>query len=160
MNLKQVIKQSENHFLKSLFNDVVANDLSKRTQVTLSSQFRVSLDILMKALGACQPFFIRCIKPNENKQPNVGYSMPASWIVILLQCVKGEVILRIFDCSRKSGNRPGKKICNVKDNLKLTIFKPTYLAARRLSGLKFHIKVSLNEFSFNMFQGFWNRRVT
>lgn len=38
---------------------------------TLSGQFRHSLDSLMKALSACHPFFIRCFKPNGNKQPKV-----------------------------------------------------------------------------------------
>ncbi|XP_061696486.1 unconventional myosin-VIIa-like isoform X2 [Syngnathoides biaculeatus] len=35
---------------------------------TLSGQFRQSLDSLMKALSVCQPYFIRCFKPNSSKQ--------------------------------------------------------------------------------------------
>uniref|UniRef100_A0A3Q3XBS1 Uncharacterized protein n=1 Tax=Mola mola TaxID=94237 RepID=A0A3Q3XBS1_MOLML len=38
---------------------------------TLSGQFRQSLDCLMKALSSCHPFFIRCFKPNNTKQPHV-----------------------------------------------------------------------------------------
>jgi hypothetical protein len=39
--------------------------------VTLASQFKKSLDLLMKTLGECNPFFIRCVKPNELKAPLV-----------------------------------------------------------------------------------------
>ncbi|KAM6963110.1 unconventional myosin-VIIb [Aplochiton taeniatus] len=45
-----------------------AADAKKRV-LTLSGQFRQSLDALMKTLTACQPYFIRCIKPNDFKKP-------------------------------------------------------------------------------------------
>lgn len=38
--------------------------------MTLSLQFKTSLDELMKTLLTCNPFFVRCVKPNDFKKPN------------------------------------------------------------------------------------------
>ncbi|XP_027444506.1 unconventional myosin-VIIb isoform X3 [Zalophus californianus] len=42
---------------------------SSKQPSTLAGQFKKSLDQLMKILTSCQPYFIRCIKPNEYKKP-------------------------------------------------------------------------------------------
>lgn len=69
-DLLQLIHISSNRFLQLLFSDDIGmgSETRKRTP-TLSTQFKKSLDLLMKTLSSCQPFFIRCIKPNEYKKP-------------------------------------------------------------------------------------------
>lgn len=69
-DLKELIATSSNEFLLSLYANENTIDTSKKS-VTLSAQFRSSLDLLIKTLSACHPFFIRCIKPNEFKKSNV-----------------------------------------------------------------------------------------
>uniref|UniRef100_A0A4W3IWG1 Myosin VIIBb n=1 Tax=Callorhinchus milii TaxID=7868 RepID=A0A4W3IWG1_CALMI len=84
----QLMHASRNKFLKTIFqvstrsthgktgnhiqintsNSMKGTDNHKHL-TTLGKQFKQSLDDLMKTLGACQPFFIRCIKPNEFKKP-------------------------------------------------------------------------------------------
>ncbi|XP_046806985.1 myosin-VIIa isoform X1 [Lucilia cuprina] len=69
MDLGDMIQKSKNKFLKDIFPQTPKHDTMKK-QLTLSVKFRNSLDLLMKTLAAAHPFFIRCIKPNENKQAN------------------------------------------------------------------------------------------
>ncbi|PSN40501.1 Myosin-VIIa [Blattella germanica] len=69
-DLLQLIHISSNTFLKLLFaEDIGMGSETRKRAPTLSTQFKKSLDSLMKTLSSCQPFFIRCIKPNEFKKP-------------------------------------------------------------------------------------------
>uniref|UniRef100_A0A672NJ94 Myosin X n=1 Tax=Sinocyclocheilus grahami TaxID=75366 RepID=A0A672NJ94_SINGR len=43
---------------------------SKYRRPTVSSQFKNSLHSLMSTLSASNPFFVRCVKPNNSKMPN------------------------------------------------------------------------------------------
>uniref|UniRef100_H0XC39 Unconventional myosin-VIIb n=1 Tax=Otolemur garnettii TaxID=30611 RepID=H0XC39_OTOGA len=84
-----LVHSSKNKFLREIFNLELAEtklgrgtirqakagsqlfkstDSAKRPS-TLAGQFKQSLDKLIKILTNCQPYFIRCIKPNEYKKP-------------------------------------------------------------------------------------------
>ncbi|KAG7157734.1 Myosin-VIIa-like 1, partial [Homarus americanus] len=69
-DLLQLIHNTSNKFLQHLFiEDIGMGSETRKRAPTLSAQFKKSLDMLMKTLLSCQPFFIRCIKPNEFKKP-------------------------------------------------------------------------------------------
>lgn len=62
-DLVQIISCSKNKFLNKLFvNDINMGQETRKRALTLSAQFKKSLESLMKQLECCQPFFIRCIK--------------------------------------------------------------------------------------------------
>lgn len=71
MDIKDVVMKSKNKLLLEIFPRENINDTMKK-QPTLSMKFRTSLELLMKTLSSAHPFFIRCIKPNELKKPNVS----------------------------------------------------------------------------------------
>ncbi|XP_045766562.1 myosin-VIIa-like [Maniola jurtina] len=71
-DVKEMIWDSSNSFLKKLFPiDTVTPQSGSRKVVSLSHQFKTSLEALMKTLYGCHPFFVRCIKPNELKKPRI-----------------------------------------------------------------------------------------
>ncbi|XP_077578551.1 unconventional myosin-VIIa-like isoform X1 [Stigmatopora nigra] len=66
----QLVHSSKNKFVKQIFQaDVAMGAETRKRSPTLSSQFKKSLELLMRTLSVCQPFFVRCIKPNEYKKP-------------------------------------------------------------------------------------------
>ncbi|CAJ1064844.1 unconventional myosin-VIIa [Xyrichtys novacula] len=66
----QLVHSSKNKFIKQIFHaDVAMGAETRKRSPTLSSQFKRSLELLMRTLSVCQPFFVRCIKPNEYKKP-------------------------------------------------------------------------------------------
>lgn len=70
LDLRVLAANSSNIFLRKLFEGDEGWDNGKKS-VTLLAQFRNSLDSLIKTLSLCEPFFIRCIKPNEVKKSRV-----------------------------------------------------------------------------------------
>ncbi|XP_053315052.1 unconventional myosin-VIIb [Spea bombifrons] len=76
--LKEVF-QVEKHAASSNRGTIRHAGLNQHKQITdtskslptLGGQFKQSLEQLMKILGGCQPFFVRCIKPNEFKKPKM-----------------------------------------------------------------------------------------
>ncbi len=52
--------------------------VSKRKTPTVAAKFHASLTNLMSVISHCNPFFVRCIKPNNTKVPKLNYFKPAS----------------------------------------------------------------------------------
>ena len=69
-DLLQLVHVSKNKFLQTIFTgDLSMGSETRKRAPTLSSQFKKSLELLMTTLGQCNPFFVRCVKPNEYKRP-------------------------------------------------------------------------------------------
>lgn len=82
VDLKEMMLDSNNDFLKKLFStNQIPTQSGSRKAVSLSYQFKTSLDSLMKTLYACHPFFVRCIKPNELKKPKVSIIILLHWVL-------------------------------------------------------------------------------
>jgi myosin heavy subunit len=42
---------------------------ANKRPITIGAQFRISLELLYKAMSECTPHFVRCLKPNEDCEP-------------------------------------------------------------------------------------------
>uniref|UniRef100_A0A8C0NMP7 Myosin IH n=1 Tax=Canis lupus familiaris TaxID=9615 RepID=A0A8C0NMP7_CANLF len=67
-HLKEVLCRSKNRILKECF--LVAELENRRRPPTVGTQFKNSLSSLLEILISKEPSYIRCIKPNERKEPN------------------------------------------------------------------------------------------
>ncbi|CAM4628890.1 unnamed protein product [Caretta caretta] len=77
-DILNMLKDSRLDFIYDLFERVSSRSSeetlkmgTQRRRPTVSSQFRDSLHSLMATLSTSNPFFIRCIKPNTEKAPNL-----------------------------------------------------------------------------------------
>lgn len=65
--LKQMIQSSSNPVIRDFFPVTSAEEARKRPP-TIGTQFRTNLQVLVATLSKCQPHYIRCIKPNDEKK--------------------------------------------------------------------------------------------
>lgn len=91
-NVTKLLACSTDQFIAELFSDYSTDDSRltgftspvKRGQFrTVSQKYRESLTLLMQQLYSTQPHFVRCIIPNEEKQPGV---LNAKLILDQLRC--------------------------------------------------------------------------
>lgn len=69
-DLVRLVGASGCRFLHQLFSsDLQMGSETRKRALTLGAQFKRSLEALMRQLERCHPFFVRCIKPNEQKRP-------------------------------------------------------------------------------------------
>ncbi|GLE01125.1 hypothetical protein PINS_up009955 [Pythium insidiosum] len=56
-------------FVRDVFLDTRTDEEKKKRPPSTSQQFRAQVQSMLKKLEGCNPHYIRCIKPNEHKQP-------------------------------------------------------------------------------------------
>lgn len=68
-DLKKAMCSSKNVILTQLFNVEELTNLKR--PITTATQFRISLNNLMNILSQKEPWYIRCIKPNDIQKANI-----------------------------------------------------------------------------------------
>ncbi|KAG8200588.1 hypothetical protein JTE90_000658 [Oedothorax gibbosus] len=68
-DLKKAMLESKNIIVQNAFTSKEISD--KKRPNSAATQFKTSLSQLMNILMSKEPWYIRCIKPNDNKQPGV-----------------------------------------------------------------------------------------
>lgn len=79
-DISEALQQSTNKLIKSLFENKekdkskgkkAAKGPNKLQSDTLSKQFKTQLDELLVMLGQSNPRYVKCIKPNSQKEPKI-----------------------------------------------------------------------------------------
>ncbi|XP_036833305.1 unconventional myosin-Ih isoform X2 [Oncorhynchus mykiss] len=68
-NIKEVMRQSKNAIVKHCFPSTEPD--SKKRPETVATQFKSSLVGLTEILMSKEPWYVRCMKPNEGKKPGL-----------------------------------------------------------------------------------------
>ncbi|XP_078287367.1 unconventional myosin-Ib-like isoform X2 [Rhinoraja longicauda] len=68
-DLTKAMWQAKHKLVKALFSEGDPRKTSLKRPPTAGSQFKASVNVLMKNLLAKNPNYIRCIKPNDTKSP-------------------------------------------------------------------------------------------
>ena len=73
-----ILQDSKLPFISSLFkqtltnqsNQTLAGTATRKRMPTVAAKFNSSLNSLIETMKKCHPFFVRCVKPNEDKSPS------------------------------------------------------------------------------------------
>jgi hypothetical protein len=108
--LIDLVKSSSVKFVSDLLDSISASvgkaaggkAAASRKKATVASVFNESLANLIATMSKCAPYFVRCIKPNEEKRPNLfnnkmvldqlRYATGLLWHVVVWMC------LSVFEC--------------------------------------------------------------
>lgn len=69
--LSRALFRCDHSILQALFPEGNPKRCNPKRPISNSVQLQVSLTALLKSLGARQMHYVRCLKPNELKQPRI-----------------------------------------------------------------------------------------
>ncbi|KAL0271779.1 UNVERIFIED_CONTAM: hypothetical protein PYX00_008773 [Menopon gallinae] len=70
-DISQAMYNSSHPLLKTLFPEGNPKRASVKVPATTGAQFKISISALVRNLTSKEPHYVRCIKPNELKQPRI-----------------------------------------------------------------------------------------
>ncbi|KAF6206264.1 hypothetical protein GE061_017493, partial [Apolygus lucorum] len=101
-DLSQAMYHSSHPLLKSLFPEGNPKRVACKRPPTLGSQFKVSLGGLVRNIVSKNPHYVRCIKPNELKQPRIFEMALVHHQVRYLGLIETVRVRRCGFCHRQS----------------------------------------------------------